>query len=224
MMKHEHLINAPANERKRAGQACGDKPFRVKRSVVAGSLYLLCCMALLPSCEKEDKTSLPEEDAFLYNSYFEGTIDGERFDVKNGDRRLIQTARSLMTNKDGSDTLLSTTMHLNETRSLLISITATMGVHVLESPDDTAGSEENIKFISWWKDVYTGERGGEIFYQPKKDRPFLANVVGKKWLHDYPDSKPAIVAKLKGFLYNTQNPADSVLIDAIYGVQPRSVW
>jgi hypothetical protein len=191
---------------------------------------LLCCTVLLFSCSQDDPDiKLPEPDKSLYTSYFDGKLNGDAFYVENDYPTLpILSSREFSPVSDGkggiadSVDILVSHISLNKTMELRIAILATMGERPLLSQTYPFNRlrEDQIELIVYLWDVY-GDRHPRRSYLSKEDRPFRANVLQMgRIMSEGPRPRPALTVELKGTLYNAENPADSIVIDATYASQP----
>jgi hypothetical protein len=208
--------------------------FIEKKRFLAILSCLLLCLIVASSCHDDDHNYVfpPEEDDDLYGAYFDGKVNGERFFVENGklpEEQFIFCSRS--TRFDGEeggkiDTISFVSSNIvldNGLIELRLAHSMVPGEHLLlSSYNIEPKGRESVELQTFFRFSPIGEKRVRWIYAPKASHPFSVNVIERFWFPGSSDEFPGIVAELKGIFYNTGNPADSIVIDAIYGIRPRN--
>ncbi|MDR0544473.1 MAG: DUF5025 domain-containing protein [Odoribacteraceae bacterium] len=185
---------------------------------------------MLSSCGKDDYKFKPEEpDKSLYFAYFVGEVNGEKFYVENDYPLLpVLSSREVSYSYDGEgvvkdslDILVTHVLLKNKMAVLRVALRATIGEHLLSSNKSPFGhlDEDRVELLLYFKDE-SGVRTLKTVYFSREDRPLRANVLSISRFIGGPQVGSALTADLKGALYNKDNPADSIVINATYASQP----
>lgn len=194
----------------------------MKKNICNTFISLLCCMALLTSCNSEEEATLlkPSKEDW-YWGYFKGEINGNKISLENEYyKRPIRTGRIGIFKTiewaviPDSINIMGTLINYNDSSQLRVTLyDLTPSKRYLDLFIDESYEDSWVN-VTLYTDA--SKEKEKAIYIPNKENPVRVEITDVIWASK---REPVIEVKLDGVLYNKDNPKDTMVIKAAYGAR-----